>query len=81
MYGDMSNKMQVIYFEQRRKAQLISLARKYKRLHNLRAKEENEADKLLLRQCQRQIFEVVKERDQVTEFQDLLVKYSGYNLR
>lgn len=76
----MSNGMEVLLFEQRRVVQLRHLARKYNMFHNMRAEETNEKDKELLRECQRQIFEIVKERDSVAEFQDLLVKFSGYDL-
>lgn len=76
----MSNGMEVLLFEQRRVVQLRHLARKHNMFHNMRAEETNEKDKELLRECQRQIFEIVKERDSVAEFQDLLVKFSGYDL-
>lgn len=80
MAFEMNNKIEVLLFEQRRAIQLKNLAHKYNMFHNLRMNETNEKDKQILRECQRQIFEIVKERDSVTEFQELLVRYSGYDL-
>ena len=80
MAGNMSNGMEILLFNQRRLIQLQNLARKYNMFHNMRATETDSKDKELIRECQRQIFEIVKERDSVAEFQELLVRYSGYTL-
>ncbi len=78
-YG--GQKWSTVLFEQRMKLKLRGLARKYANFNTMRKNETNSAHKLLLRKCQRDIVEIVRERNSMNEFQDLLVKISGYNLK
>jgi len=77
----MSNAIQVMFFESRKQVQIVSSAVYYAKLSKLRTKERDQKSKDILTTCLRQITQKIQEQNKMSEFQNALVKISGYKLK
>ncbi len=77
----MGNILDIILFENEVKTRLIGTAMQYMKLSKLKMKEKNLKDRQMITVCQRQIVEKIQAQDRMIDFQDLLVKFSGYKLK
>jgi hypothetical protein len=77
----MSNAIQVMFFESRKQVQIVSSAVYYAKLSKLRTKERDQKSKDILTNCLRQITQKIHEQNNMVEFQNMLVKLSGYKLK
>lgn len=78
--NEINNSMEVMFFEARVRIRLISMVRYYVKLVNTQQYETNKKSIELLNACRKQVLDKVRENDNIAEFQELVVKYSGYDL-
>jgi hypothetical protein len=76
-----NNPFDIAFFESIVHLRTIRNARYYVSLTNRLARTKDEDYKQVLIQCRRQVVDHVIEQDRLTEFQEMIVKYSGYDLK